>query len=70
MTPRSDRPPPRPILLLLLLVPYFGVLWVPLYNTLEPELLGFPFFYWNQLLWVPITALLTWFVYRRMRHDD
>ena len=30
--------------LLLLLIPYL-VLWVPLYNTVEPVLFGFPFFY-------------------------
>jgi hypothetical protein len=55
---------------LLLLLPPIGLLWVPLYNSREPELFGFPFFYWYQLLWVPVTALLTWLVYRGLRHDD
>ena len=55
---------------LLLLVPYLGLLWVPLYNAHAPELWGFPFFYWYQLIWVPITAALTWLVYRSVRHDD
>jgi hypothetical protein len=36
----------------------------------EPTLLGFPFFYWYQLLWVPITALLTWVAYGSVRDDD
>jgi hypothetical protein len=54
----------------LLLVPYVGLLWVPFYNTRTPELWGFPFFYWYQLIWVPITAALTWLVYRGLRHDD
>jgi hypothetical protein len=50
---------------LLLLLPFIGLLWVPFYNTdALPALFGFPFFYWYQLLWVPITALLIWIVYR------
>jgi hypothetical protein len=48
----------------LLLIPYLGLLWVPFYNARTPELFGFPFFYWYQFAWVPITALLTWIVYR------
>ena len=53
----------------LLIIPYIGLLWVPFFNFSEPRLLGFPFFYWYQLLWVPITAFLTWLVYRST-HDD
>jgi hypothetical protein len=50
---------------LLLLLPFIGLLWVPFYNTdALPALFGFPFFYWYQLLWVPITAFLIWIVYR------
>src|SRR4051812_3212326 len=48
---------------LLLPAPYVGLLWVPFYNRTTPELLGIPFFYWYQFLWVPITASITWFVY-------
>jgi hypothetical protein len=55
---------------LLLLVPFFGLLAVPLYNARLPEIAGFPFFYWYQLIWVPVTSLLTWLVYRTVRHDD
>jgi hypothetical protein len=55
---------------LLLLIPYIGLLWVPFYNHVEPKLFGFPFFYWYQLLWVPISALLTWIVYRGLDHDE
>jgi Protein of unknown function (DUF3311) len=54
----------------LLLIPYIGLLWVPFYNHIEPKLFGFPFFYWYQLMWVPISALLTWLVYRGLGHDD
>jgi hypothetical protein len=60
----------RRLIRLLLLVPFVGLLWVPLYNMRSPEIFGFPFFYWYQLAWVPITALLTWVVYRGERHDD
>ena len=52
----------------LLLLPFIGLLWVPFYNRVEPSLFGFPFFYWYQLAWVPITALLTWIVYRAGGH--
>lgn len=54
---------------LLLLVPYAGLLWVPLYNKRLPDLFGFPFFYWYQLLFVPITALIIYIVYRKTRDD-
>jgi Protein of unknown function (DUF3311) len=51
---------------LLLLAPFVGLLWVPLYADTDPELFGFPFFYWYQLAWVPVTAALTWIVYKRV----
>jgi hypothetical protein len=52
---------------LLLLAPYAGLAWVPFYNSWAPELFGFPFFYWYQLLWVPVTTLLIYLVYRKTR---
>lgn len=48
---------------LLLIVPVVGPLWVPYYNKVEPELFGLPFFYWYQFLWVPVSAVVTAFVY-------
>ena len=54
----------------LLLIPFIGLLWVPFYNERGPELLGFPFFYWYQLAWVPISSLLTWIVYRSVPRDE
>ncbi len=53
----------------LLLIPYIGLLWVPFYNSMEPKLLGFPFFYWYQLAFVPLTSLLLWIAYRSVRDD-
>jgi hypothetical protein len=54
----------------LLLLPFVGLLWVPFYNFQEPALFGFPFFYWYQLAWVPISSLLIWLVYRRRTPDE
>jgi hypothetical protein len=51
----------------LLLVPMVGTLIPPLYNMEDPTLIGIPFFYWYQLLWVPLSALMTLIVYRRTR---
>jgi Protein of unknown function (DUF3311) len=55
---------------ILLLLPYIGLLWVPFYNFSEPSLFGFPFFYWYQLAWVPISSLLIWLVYRSRTPDE
>ncbi len=50
--------------LLLLLLPFIGLLYPPLYSRLEPELWGIPFFIWYQFLWVFITVGITALVYR------
>ncbi len=55
---------------LLLLLPFIGLLWIPFYNQTGPSLFGFPFFYWYQLLWVPVTALLTFIVWRSAKRGD
>ena len=51
--------------LLLLLLPFAGLFWVPFYNRIEPSFFGLPFFYWYQFLWVFLTPALTWFVYKK-----
>jgi len=43
---------------LLLLLPFAAMLWVPSYNRVAPEIAGIPFFYWYQLLWVALGALV------------
>ena len=48
---------------LLLLIPLFAVLWVPAYNRIEPTLAGVPFFYWYQLAWVLLGAVIVLAVY-------
>jgi hypothetical protein len=59
-----------PVMWVLLLLPFVGLLWVPFYNFQDPALFGFPFFYWYQLAWVPITSVLIWIVYRSRTPDD
>ena len=54
----------RRYLPLLLLVPFVALLWVPSYNTREPALWGFPYFYWYMFAWVPVASLLTFVVHR------
>jgi uncharacterized membrane protein len=58
----------RPICLLLL-VPYVVLLCVPIYNLDLPHLFGLPFFYWFQLLWIPITALIIYIVFTKVRDE-
>lgn len=47
----------------LLIIPFVAVLWVPFYDRTEPRLLGFPFFYWYQLLWVLLSVGVIGIVY-------
>ncbi|HEX4295502.1 MAG TPA: DUF3311 domain-containing protein [Rhizomicrobium sp.] len=62
-----DKPAPKRgfrLAWLLLLIPYVAMMWVPSYNRIEPEIAGIPFFYWYQLLWIVIGALIllpVWF---------
>jgi hypothetical protein len=43
---------------LLLILPFAGTLFPPLYNHALPALFGMPFFYWYQLAWVLVTAAI------------
>ena len=47
----------------LLVIPFIVLLIPPIYNHVNPELFGIPFFYWFQLMWVIITAIITAIVY-------
>ena len=42
---------------LLLVIPCLVALWAPLYNSVAPDLAGVPFFYWFQLLLIPVSAI-------------
>ena len=48
---------------LLLILPVVSMLWVSSYNSIEPTFAGIPFFYWYQLLWILISAVLIAIVY-------
>src|SRR5688572_19338997 len=63
---RSDRSPWNWLLLVPIVVP----LLVPLYNGIEPTLLGWPLFYWLQLALVPLGVVTTALVYRMTRRGS
>lgn len=57
----------------LLVIPIIFPLLVSTFDKTEPELAGFPFFYWYQFLWILIGAVLTvvayWLISREKRRD-
>jgi hypothetical protein len=48
---------------LLLLLPFVAMLWVPFYNSVQPSWLEIPFFYWYQMLWIVLCAVIVGIVY-------
>ena len=60
---RASRPAVWAVIAVLLAAVLIGTLWVPFYNRTTPALGGWPFFYWYQLLWVPVVALISWCAY-------
>jgi hypothetical protein len=64
MATQPDQEPRRHWLRVLFVLPFIAMLWVSSYNRLTPELFGFPFFYWYQLLWVIIAAALAGIIYK------
>jgi uncharacterized membrane protein len=62
---RSDRSPWNWLLLVPIVVP----LLVPLFNTVDPTLFGWPMFYWLQLAFVALGVLATSIVYRMTRRS-
>ena len=48
---------------LLFVAQFVASLWVSFYNRADPTWIGIPFFYWYQMLWVIIGAILTAIVY-------
>jgi len=55
---------------ILLIIAVAGTLVVPIYARSTPKLGDFPFFYWYQLLWVPLVGILSWIAYLLVRSSD
>lgn len=53
----------RPLRILLLVI-FVATLWVPFFNKAAPTVFGFPFFYWYQIICVPIASILIFIVFR------
>jgi membrane protein implicated in regulation of membrane protease activity len=62
--------PPRIIAGLCLLLPVVALLWVGSYSRVTPKFIGIPFFYWYQMLWVPLSAALTYTAYLLVRREE
>ena len=63
----TKRPSTLVIVAVMLTIAIMGSLWVPIFARSQPELHGFPFFYWYQLILVPVTSLLCWICYLLLR---
>jgi hypothetical protein len=53
----------------LLLLPLIGTLIPPIYNSDSPRVIGIPFFYWYQMVWIAVSVLCTVVVYRKTRGE-
>jgi hypothetical protein len=51
----------------LFVIPFVVLLLPMIYNRTSPEFIGMPFFYWFQILWVPLVAVITLIVYRKTK---
>jgi hypothetical protein len=62
--------PARVVAAICVIVPFVAVLYVPIYDKDKPELGGFPFFFWWQLVWVGVTAALMGLAYYVVRREE
>jgi len=62
--------PTRVVVGILLLAPFVALLWVSSYAKSGPELGGWPFFYWYQMLWVLISAAFTGVAYVLVQREE
>jgi hypothetical protein len=71
-TPTRGPAKPLPYVIsgVLLLAAVVFPLLVPMYAHDEPRFFGFPFFFWYQMLWVPICAVLIGIAYWLMAAED
>lgn len=54
----------RTVWYVILFVPFFTAICVPLYNRVEPSLYGIPFFYWFQFVLIVVAAVVTGAAYK------
>jgi hypothetical protein len=64
------KPAPYVISGILLAIAIIFPLIVPMYAHADPPLAGLPFFYWYQMMWVPIDAALIGISYWLMTKED
>ncbi|HXD62271.1 MAG TPA: DUF3311 domain-containing protein [Lacisediminihabitans sp.] len=64
------RPAPYVVSGVLLAIGIIMPLIVPMYAREDPRLFDIPFFYWYQMLWVFIDALLLWIIYLIIMRED
>jgi hypothetical protein len=64
------RPGPYILAGLILLLATVLPLVVPMYARSSPALAGIPFFYWYQMLLVPLTSFLIWIAYLVVGRED
>lgn len=62
--------PARLIAAFCVIVPFVAVLGVPIFDKDKPEVAGFPFFFWWQLVWVAVTAALMGLAYFVVRREE
>lgn len=65
--PPAKRPSTLATVAVMLTIAIMGSLWVPIFARTQPQLGGFPFFYWYQLILVPVTSVLCWICYLLLR---
>jgi predicted branched-subunit amino acid permease len=53
-----------------LFIPLVALLWVGSYSRVTPTVIGIPFFYWYQMLWVLISTVLTVVAYVLVRRHE
>jgi Protein of unknown function (DUF3311) len=66
-TPPGRNPAVWVAVSILIIIGIGGTLWVPIYARTTPMWGDFPFFYWYQLIWVPVVAVLSGLAYLLLR---
>ncbi|MFE9770987.1 DUF3311 domain-containing protein [Streptomyces sp. NPDC005931] len=62
--------PVRVVIGVCLVAPFVAMLWVGSYAKTDPVVIGIPFFYWYQMLWVLVSTALTMVAYKLWQRDQ